>query len=167
MKCSNCGSMAINHHLHGRDGSKPKLCDVCYWRERAENQRSSTMTLSKHMFKRDEKLGSVIGEDGCHYENEAEALYCDIFGFCGCGDLDSVLCFILKCLGSSSDEYDKIICPEKIKELVLKHPLEVTEFILHFFDSKNLTEHGGSVYASSLTDLGLQAVKVGETWQGI
>lgn len=102
-----------------------------------------------------------------HYENEAEALYCDIFGFCGCGDLDSVLCFILKCLGSSSDEYDKIICPEKIKELVLKHPLEVTEFILHFFDSKNLTEHGGSVYASSLTDLGLQAVKVGETWQGI
>ena len=31
MKCK-CGSHAINHHLHGRDGSRPDLCDVCYWR---------------------------------------------------------------------------------------------------------------------------------------
>ena len=29
-----CGSYAINHHLHGRDGSEPELCDVCYWREK-------------------------------------------------------------------------------------------------------------------------------------
>ena len=28
-----CGSYAINHHLHGRDGSHPELCDVCYWRK--------------------------------------------------------------------------------------------------------------------------------------
>ena len=33
--CSNCGSYAINHHLHGRDGSDPHLCDVCYWCARA------------------------------------------------------------------------------------------------------------------------------------
>lgn len=33
--CSKCGSYAINHHLHGRDGSDPDLCDVCYWRGRA------------------------------------------------------------------------------------------------------------------------------------
>ena len=34
-KCTECGSYAINHHCHGRDGSDPELCDVCYWRVRA------------------------------------------------------------------------------------------------------------------------------------
>ena len=34
-KCTECGSYAINHHCHGRDGSDPELCDVCYWRARA------------------------------------------------------------------------------------------------------------------------------------
>lgn len=36
-KCKICGSAAINHHLHGRDGSDPDLCDVCFWRNRAWN----------------------------------------------------------------------------------------------------------------------------------
>ena len=35
-KCKRCGSYAINHHQHGRDGSDPDLCDVCYWRKRTE-----------------------------------------------------------------------------------------------------------------------------------
>lgn len=34
--CKRCGSYAINHHCHGRDGSDDDLCDVCYWRSRAE-----------------------------------------------------------------------------------------------------------------------------------
>lgn len=34
-KCTECGSYAINHHCHGRDGSDQELCDVCYWRVRA------------------------------------------------------------------------------------------------------------------------------------
>lgn len=34
--CKQCCSHAINHHLHGRDGSGSDLCDVCYWRTRAE-----------------------------------------------------------------------------------------------------------------------------------
>lgn len=34
--CAICGSHAINHHCHGRDGSDPELCDVCYWRTRAK-----------------------------------------------------------------------------------------------------------------------------------
>lgn len=33
MEICKCGSFAINHHLHGRDGSMPDRCDVCYWRE--------------------------------------------------------------------------------------------------------------------------------------
>lgn len=35
MQCKNCGSHAINHHLNGRDGSDPDLCDVCFWRRKA------------------------------------------------------------------------------------------------------------------------------------
>lgn len=34
-KCIQCGSYAINPHLHGRDGTDLDLCDVCYWRKRA------------------------------------------------------------------------------------------------------------------------------------
>lgn len=36
MQCKRCGSWAINHNSHGRCGSDPRLCDVCYWRKRAE-----------------------------------------------------------------------------------------------------------------------------------
>ena len=36
MKCERCGSAAINPHLHGRDKIDLDLCDVCYWRKRAE-----------------------------------------------------------------------------------------------------------------------------------
>ena len=39
-KCIECGSYAINHHCHGRDGSDPELCDVCYWRKRADEHAS-------------------------------------------------------------------------------------------------------------------------------
>lgn len=35
-RCQRCGSYAINHNSHGRDGSDGHLCDVCYWRSRAE-----------------------------------------------------------------------------------------------------------------------------------
>lgn len=35
-KCTRCYSYAINHHHHGRDGSDPNLCDVCFWRKRVE-----------------------------------------------------------------------------------------------------------------------------------
>lgn len=40
MRCKRCGSYAINHNLHGRDGSGKDLCDVCYWREKAEGSLS-------------------------------------------------------------------------------------------------------------------------------
>lgn len=37
MRCVRCSSYAINHGSHGRDGSDGDLCDVCYWRARAEH----------------------------------------------------------------------------------------------------------------------------------
>jgi len=51
MTCKRCSSLAVNHHLHGRDGSDPELCDVCYWRKRAEDANVNievlTMMLSE------------------------------------------------------------------------------------------------------------------------
>ena len=38
MTCKRCFSYAINHHAHGRDGSDPDLCDVCFWRKRADDK---------------------------------------------------------------------------------------------------------------------------------
>ena len=35
-QCKQCRLYAINHNHHGRDGSDPDLCDVCFWRKRAE-----------------------------------------------------------------------------------------------------------------------------------
>ena len=36
MNCIMCGSYAINNNSHGRDGSDTDLCDVCYWRAKAD-----------------------------------------------------------------------------------------------------------------------------------
>ncbi|CAB4195351.1 hypothetical protein UFOVP1299_6 [uncultured Caudovirales phage] len=34
--CKKCGSYAVNDSLHGREaGVDLDLCDVCYWRKRA------------------------------------------------------------------------------------------------------------------------------------
>ncbi len=39
MPCTRCRSYAINLHAHGRewDPTDADLCDVCYWRKRAES----------------------------------------------------------------------------------------------------------------------------------
>jgi len=57
MHCRECGSQAINHHLHGRDGSDGDLCDVCYWRKRAteqaaviEQMREALQLCRSHMY---------------------------------------------------------------------------------------------------------------------
>jgi hypothetical protein len=44
-KCKRCYSYAINHHCHGRDGSEPELCDVCFWRNRAELATATLKTI--------------------------------------------------------------------------------------------------------------------------
>ena len=37
VSCKRCMSYAINPHTHGRGENDLDLCDVCYWRNRAEN----------------------------------------------------------------------------------------------------------------------------------
>lgn len=63
--CKRCGSYAINDHHHGRErGVDLDLCDVCYWRKRAEDAAS----------KRDAAYLSVADVDqaGDVYANDGE-----------------------------------------------------------------------------------------------
>ena len=46
MKCKSCGSFAINSHLYGRESDVDlNLCDVCYWRKRATDERERCARL--------------------------------------------------------------------------------------------------------------------------
>ena len=37
-QCKRCKSYAINPSQHGRDGTRLDLCDVCFWRDVAEER---------------------------------------------------------------------------------------------------------------------------------
>ena len=43
--CSLCRSQAINPQLHGRDNTNLDLCDVCYWRKRADSAEAACLRL--------------------------------------------------------------------------------------------------------------------------
>ena len=44
-QCKVCGSYAINPQMHGRDKTDLDLCDVCYWRKRADQYDSLVIEL--------------------------------------------------------------------------------------------------------------------------
>ena len=62
MTCK-CGSRAINHHSHGRDGSRGDLCDVCFWREKAS-------ALEDHIARLEEALDCVV--PSCNHLHHAK-----------------------------------------------------------------------------------------------
>lgn len=100
----------------------------------------------------------IIGQDGCTYDTEADAMYYAQLNLCGCGCPELVHKLLLDCLKCNEE---KRIIPQRIEELVRERPEVVTEFILHFLDSKDLTDHGGSVYSSWLSERGIQFIEVG------
>lgn len=57
-KCKVCGSFAINHHLHGRDGSDDELCDVCFWVKRAKSHDELVQMLAV--------MAELVGKMNCY-----------------------------------------------------------------------------------------------------
>ena len=59
-RCKLCSSQAINLTAHGRDGtSDPDLCDVCYWRTRAEKYVTAIGKYDSLSIELDERLGKI------------------------------------------------------------------------------------------------------------
>jgi hypothetical protein len=47
MKCTRCSSYAINPHCHDRDDTRLDLCDVCWWRDKAEKAQARLAILGE------------------------------------------------------------------------------------------------------------------------
>ena len=54
-QCKRCHSCAINPSQHGRDGTRLDLCDVCFWRNVAEERANRIARL--------EEAGDAMCED--------------------------------------------------------------------------------------------------------
>ena len=102
--------------------------------------------------------GWIKGPDGCDYETAWDALYSTL-ELCGCGSPEENYIFLASCLEATSDKYPNIIDYKKVRAIVLENPETVTELVLHLLDAAELTEHGGSVYGSWLTDRGRQFIE--------
>ena len=68
MPCRQCRSYAINLALHGRDGSHADLCDVCYWRMRADEAQADAARYRflAPQFRMDPEMGSNHKWWSCH-----------------------------------------------------------------------------------------------------
>ena len=81
--CIRCRSYAINPRLHGRDDTDLDLCDVCYWRARAESNDTlraqleaaeAEMEALKHDVK--QYMDSTVAENARAEAAEAESARC-------------------------------------------------------------------------------------------
>ena len=116
---------------------------------------------SRFKFKRDPDDGMILGPDDCYYDTEQEAMYYGQIGLCGCGQPEEVHRLLLDCMSAINDDHPSLISAEKVARIVSERPDVVAEMILHFLDSREVTEHGGSVYGSWLTDRGKQMLEIG------
>lgn len=73
MPCENCGSHAINHHCHGRDGSDGHLCDVCYWRKRAQRKPLTAVQVQNLVVG---VCDSIYPQDDAAYSQADSVFYC-------------------------------------------------------------------------------------------
>lgn len=60
MRQCKCGSYAINPHSHGRAPETDlDLCDVCYWRKRADDYFLQAKELQKQVSEYEKSLGLI------------------------------------------------------------------------------------------------------------
>ena len=64
-KCKRCGSYAINPQHHGRDNTDLDLCDVCFWRNRAEHYRICLVEVRERLVEICESEQLAQGCDIC------------------------------------------------------------------------------------------------------
>jgi len=112
--------------------------------------------------------GKFVGPNGCSYSSPQDLMYGWGLDLCTCGRPEDVHTFLIDCLKCFDDDNDKGDFGTKgIATLVIENPNAAAEFIAHFLEQRDLTEHGGSVYGSWLTDLGEQFIEVGPMKDGL
>lgn len=127
----------------------------------------------KHAYEHDENPNV---EDMLLYFRQV--FYYDILVFCGCGHPSEALDFVLYFLNCFIDEAWKetiLLDRFSLKECLKNFkgfddesgtPCAV-EFILHYLDKLELSEHGSSVYGSWLTDAGIMWREVLRRTEGV
>jgi len=116
------------------------------------------------VFNTDPSNDMLVGPGGCHYDTEAEIMYFDHLGLCGCGNPADVHKFLVdacETFDRDTHGYKGDGPIEKITGLVQENPEIVAEFVAHFLDQRNFLDHGSSVYGSWLSDLGKQFIEIG------
>lgn len=104
--------------------------------------------------------GCLVGEDGCHYENEHQAFHFAVLGMCGCG-LPTESFNFLKGVAACFDRRTKgewIDAEQAVSLLVKKDPDIAAHVLAHVLSHLDVLEHGGSVCGSWLTDKGAALV---------
>lgn len=115
------------------------------------------MTLSIDKFKQPD--GSYVCEDGCYHEDATDYYQVKEFGFCGCYMPTENLKLIRDGLNhlKTRSEYEY---EEQIKRAVEIFGNESSyAFFLYWVDKEELTEHGGSVWGSWLSEKGEQTLQ--------
>lgn len=110
-----------------------------------------------------------MSDDDCFYTDSngvswrtvREWLWCEVLGACGCGSSDELADLCWRVFDESSDFGKPGI-------YTFDNPL-AAEVIAHWMDHAGLTEHGGSVFASWLSEKGKaihgHILAVDATWE--
>jgi hypothetical protein len=115
----------------------------------------------------DDTTQMYVTPDGCSHDTPQDAQYSYVLGLCGCGRPHEVHALLIECVkcfergGYSDKEWLDATGVDGIAELVRAKPKVAAEFIAHFLDQRVLTEHGGSVYGSWITEDGLDFIEAG------
>lgn len=115
--------------------------------------------LIDNFFDKDNIIFELFSRDNyMEMEDDEEFLtsfFVEAFHFCGCGCLSMSIKFVRDILNCYEDEEDWCsphLNLDKAKEVCCND--NITDFMLHWLDFCELTEHGSSVYGSWLTEKG-------------
>jgi hypothetical protein len=88
------------------------------------------------------------------YESLAEARWCEDMNFCGCGIPDHVQAYVRRILAAMGERSESGWQTNNVDAVVRSDSDAILYFVLYTLDAMGLTEHGGGVGGSWLTDAG-------------
>jgi len=118
-----------------------------------------------HIDKYKQSDGTYCATDGCEYLSAEDFIQSEILGFCLCANPKVSLDLVRRALTLIKNHWDNVANADnsylyqcwkeyEISQGIEFHYYEIWLFIMYYFDSKKLTEHGGSVDGAWLTQKG-------------